>query len=427
MASRSSEPYLTVLSNTNTAAQVRVRVTEFMPVSLFLAYGLSRGLTYLNNLSFTFTFGDLRRIWSHAANGNTISTISATISQGSTAPPTASMTWLQDNSLPNIDVVKYPRLYDYNDLRQWNTAVGTLASGASTVVNVNTVTVGSIPKYIYLFAKQRLADETYLTSDVNCRINSCTFFLNGQPMMTEAQSVDLYQISVKNGNKQTWPQWYKYQGSVLCFAVGSDLQLIDPSDYPGKNKQTTLSAQVSITNPSAESRVYDLQMIAVIPSLCAISAEGGTQLISGFDPSFVKATEMLPNAKQFELMNEPAMIGGGFFDKLWGAVKKVAAPVAQILPAVAAATGNPLAAALGTAANIIGSDSSAVDKASDLYRLAQQARGRGGALMAGAPIGGALIGGRMKKKKRGGCLDCGDDDRPVGHMTNKQLLKQLRI
>ena len=406
IGSTRTDPYITVTSNTNTAASVLVKIAEIVPVTPFLITGLSHGLQYLNNLNFSIGLTNLSRVWCHASSGNTISTISVSIPNA----PVACCNWLSrvEASLDQA-LLPNPRVYEYQNLLLQSQNYGSVNAGQQVIGQTQVIPFPTIPKRVFIFAKRRLNDETYLTSDVNARIDAVKIVYDNNTAMTQADSRQLYNISVKNGLTDTWPQWSKFTGSVLCLEFGSDIPLTNPDDYPGKVRQNSFSAQVTFTNLSASAINFDLDVVVVYPGLLTIGAMG-TSLIQGFDPMFIQNTNDYPAALDYQLSNNPYMLGGGFFDsikKFLGNVIKnapaainKASEIAQVAAPIVSAFNPHLGSQLAMSGMLGQSFAPALQNivGSGMRNNAMSGSGLiGGKLMGGVGIGGKLMGGAIRR------------------------------
>lgn len=440
-------PYITVLTNTNTAATVSATVFEPIIIGCMLQNGLARGLSGVQTYSFSYSYSNLSRVWSHASTGKTFSAGYPLVTVS--ASPKLHLNFI--SQAPSQMNLSRSYVYDYNDLVQYKQTTGIAAAPQATLATPATVYSASsqviqfatIPKRVYIYLKRQLADETYLTSDVCARIESAQVTWNNQNYLTQATSIDLFRMSQRNGLKDTWADWYRYRGSILCLQFGQDL-MFSENDYVGKTMSSNFQVRVNYSNPGLPGSgnvTYDLIVVSVCPGVL-INSDGNSILEIGFNVGDnVPSVRDLPVAYEFELNNAAERIGGlgdiggGFFDSIWSGLKKVGSTLADVVPGalkmlpkagkflgdIGAATGLPI---VSNAGQVLSKVSGALGGA----------RGMGGQLMGGALMGGSglmgsgsvLMGGAMRRR-RGGCGDCVDNSGgSVGVLSNKQLEKRLR-
>lgn len=255
-----------VETNSSTGAVVFAEVTEPMWISPYLwGHREESGLIGIQNLNFNFVFSDLSRIWSHATgNGaSTITSLDVVIQSCEVL-----MHWISPSIIENIPKsISYP-YYELDDFPTTVISPGPdgLPPGVGTTVTTNNIQLNSIPKRVYIFARRRNQDLSFLTSDTYAGIVGLNiFFANRQGLLSGATQQDLYQMSRRNGCEQSWASWTKYQGSVACVCFGMDIGL-SPTESPGLVGNYQFSVKADIVNlnpPGGESINYDLHLLIV--------------------------------------------------------------------------------------------------------------------------------------------------------------------
>ena len=303
---------ITVLSNTNTAAVVNLVFTEriILPPWVYGADKSAAGFTNVQTLDWNFTLNDLSNCWSHAAGGNTISSITSSFF----APPQLDMIFVSRNPL-----LLYPKtlIYPYTDISRYPTPVVTLAAGASFTLPSNNIQLQSIPNRLVMFAREQNSDllgdpsatDTFMNiSNVQIQWGNRNALLGA---MTEQQ---LYQMSVKNGLDLSWTQWNKHVGSLLIIEPPTDLGL-QPDQASGL--LTTLQLQVNVTlnnkGPNSKNVVFYILVLQ----------EGTLSLFEGESRSVFNLNVLQPKdvLASYSKKTEPywkveRMVGGSFFSKL---------------------------------------------------------------------------------------------------------------
>lgn len=385
-------------AGTTTIGGVRTEVydvlfSENLMISPLLAdfQNNDKGLYDITNMTFTFLFGDLSRVWSHSSLGHTITSISATIADIPTTPPY--------NPGPNIGVMANPRLmlkfytpnslveipkvniYNMYDIQPYTSQFASLLNGATKTITSQNQQLRGVPASIFVFARKTISKQTFLDTDSYLAIQGLNInFNNINGILAGAQPEQLYQIAVKNGCNMSWDTWTK-MGSVLKLNFGEDIQL-SPSLSPGVagNFQLQIQALVYNQRPSFEEDQgfdVDFMIVAVYDNLVTI--ENGQLLNEG---SWISQEDVLKakNSEIPEITYDDAnnFYGGDFKSGLKRFVrgaKKYADPAVRIGTELLAPRAAPI-----------------VNRALDLIE------GRG--VVGGEVLGGEVLGGRMRRGGR---------------------------
>ena len=250
-------------------ATVLFTVTEPLLLSpmLYRSGDLQSGLIGVRNMGVqaNFASGQLSRIWSRSPSGGvTLTSVTAAIGAGTTAPPSLLVNYLTP---PLSSQGSIPRQvnYQYNKSETFvNDMNVALAPNASQTFNNNAIQLSTVPKCIYIWASRQNSTKTYLTSDTFFKINSLSLnYLNVSGQFSSMSLQDLYQMCVKNGCELSWPEWSGRTqtigdsrtgrgsvdgmvGSVIKLDV-SDLHI--PSNVAsGMNVNSQLSYTVNVEN-----------------------------------------------------------------------------------------------------------------------------------------------------------------------------------
>ena len=275
-------------SVTPITAVVLFTVTEPLLLSpmLYRSGDLQSGLIGVRNMGVQFNFasGQLSRIWSRSPSaGVTLTSVTAAIGAGTTAPPSLLVNYLTP---PLSSQGSIPRQvnYQYNKSETFvNDMNVTLAAGASQTFNNNAIQLSTVPKCIYIWASRQNSTKTYLTSDTFFKINSLSLnYLNVSGQFSSMSLQDLYQMCVKNGCELSWPEWSGRTqtigdsstdgmvGSVIKLDV-SDLHI--PSNVAsGMNVNSQLSYSVNVENIAAVGIGVQLTTVIVYDGLMTIES-----------------------------------------------------------------------------------------------------------------------------------------------------------
>ncbi len=311
---------LTILTNTSTSATATLEVTEpiYLSPFLFHQHHDESGLIGVSNQSFTFTFGNLQRIWSHSdsnispAPQGTITSLTVTLTSIQTL--LQYMTPQLGTPIPQAITYPYAEITPYPTPQQVP-----LAAGSSTNLTLNNVQLKSIPRRMYVYARQRDQDidatvaSSVGHSDTFAVINNITVTFNNRVgMLSSSTQQDLYQMSVKNGCNSSWNEWSNNVGSVLCMDFGEDIGL-PINQSPGLLGNYQMTFTVNISNTSAASITYALYAVVVNEGTMTLMNGSCQHMIGVLSPQDVLKADSAPEVS-FEKAEH--VYGGSFWDSL---------------------------------------------------------------------------------------------------------------
>ena len=250
-------------------AVIRFTVTEPLLLSpmLYRSGDLQSGLIGVRNMAVQFNFasGQLARVWSRAPSaGVTLTSVTAAIGAGTTAPPTLLVNYLTPPLSSQGSIPRQVNYQYYKSETFVNDMNVNLAPGASQTFNNNAIQLSTVPKCIYIWASRQNSTKTHLTSDTFFKINSLSLnYLNVSGQFSSMTLQDLYQMCVKNGCELSWIEWSGRTNSIGGGPVGvgisdglvgsvlkldvSDLHI--PSNVAsGMNINSQLSYSVNVEN-----------------------------------------------------------------------------------------------------------------------------------------------------------------------------------
>ena len=151
-------------------AVVLFTVTEPLLLSPFQykSAELQSGLIGVRNMgvSFNFASGQLARLWSRAPSGGvTITSATAAIGAGTTAPPSLLVNYLTPPLMSQSQIPRQVNYQYYKAETFVNDMNVSLAANATQRFTNNSIQLSTVPKCIYIWASRRNADKTHLTSD----------------------------------------------------------------------------------------------------------------------------------------------------------------------------------------------------------------------------------------------------------------------
>ena len=341
-----------IVSNTPTAAEVNITVVEplLLPTLIFGQGKTSDAFASVQDLNLSFNLDGLTRVWSHStAGGSTITSITPNIASSQAAYPKL----LFDELTPSPDVAtvemgkqylypyKLPQVYVFDNL------FSGVTSGSTVSNSINSIQFGQIPSAVYVFVKERLADQqstsgpnyrAWTATDTFAAIENVSISINGQAsIMAEASQQQLYQICNKNGLKDCFVAFQKHVGSSLLLQFGSDLPLQNGA-APGMISNFNFQLNnIRIKNTSAATKNYQVCVVPIFDGVLAIR-----------DSQAILQTGLINNqqAIQAPVVNaspEMAMYGSSFFGDLLSGIKSgvsgVVKGVRENLPIIKTVTG----------------------------------------------------------------------------------------
>lgn len=308
---------LNVTTNTPTTSTATLEVTEPLFLSPFyFGHGDESGLIGIQNMSFTFTLGDLTRIWSHSPGGNTFTNFTVNITGASVL-----LNYITPNLLERIPkAISWP----YYEVTPYPTTDGSaLLPGVSRTLTMNSVQLKSIPRRMYIFARRRDQDLTYQTTDTYARINTATVTWNNRTgLLSTATQQDLYQMSIRNGCDLSFNQWTKFVGSVLCIEFGTDIGLA-PNESPGIIGNYQLGLQINITNlDPTDSIIFSLYVVVCNEGTFNMINQSVQHMIGVLSPADVLAVTARGPSVSYEGSHN--VYGGDFWGDVWSGIKDTA-------------------------------------------------------------------------------------------------------
>ena len=418
---------MTVVTNGNGTAQVVLEVTEPMYISP-LVFGSEdeSGLVGVQNMTFTATFGNLQRLWSHnQTNGNPLSALNVTVNSASllfeyiTPNPISPIP--KQVSYPYFSIVSYPTKGSSSFAKSSGT---TFSSGS---LSMNSVQLTSIPRRMYIYA--RYDDSLTQNPTVSASTGPClsdsylalgspnplTVTWNNNQFLSQATHQDLYLMSVKNGLQMSFPQFEGVMdnlpgtnsgvstgvGAILCVDFGTDIGL-NPSEAPGLLGNYQLGLTCNFKNINSQ--------LDITPTLYVVVVyEGSFNVINGtcnHQIGVLTKEDVLKsmNAPMYSYKLAENIFGGDFFSSIKKFVGNVASGVKKAVPAVRRAL--PY-----------------VQKGLDVAKQFGLGGARAGAYGMGE---GVMSGGRRKVVRRRGRGMDGGILVGAGLMTREQLKEKLR-
>lgn len=266
----------------------------------------------------TFTYSNLSRMWSDfKADGD--------------ADRLDEVTWVGNPQLYLLhvmpqDVHPFPPIQylPYYQLNEWPKLSGVgLAQNAETDIWSDVLTFSGIPQRYYIFAREQIRDGPLNASiarqtDTFAQIMNISIQWGTRPaVLSDADTWDLYNMSVRNGNDQSWLQWSKYQGSILCLVPGIDLPL-ESDEAPGVAKKINAQFKIRIKNLSAVQTQFTLFIVPIEEGYSINSNRRITHIENPLAPANVLTAQLSPVSANM-IKN---FYGGSVFSDIFDGIKK---------------------------------------------------------------------------------------------------------
>lgn len=279
------------------------------------------GITWINTMVCNFTFGDLRRIWSHDNTSGTV------LADNAWTVHITGITLLFQSIKPKF-YERIPRVipYAYNEVQMIVTQLGTITnSGVSTSVSLQSINLSAVPRRLMMVVARNTADQGITTSDTYARIDSITLnWATNQGKLASATIQDLYEISVRNGCMMSFTQWTTEIGSVLLIDMGKDIGL-EEGLAPSVLANPQISGTINFTNISSENINFSLFCFVIYEGTLVLSTSQMQKQIASLTPGEVRNAM---GSATVEVGHTPTnAYGGSFWGDVWNGVKSAASNV----------------------------------------------------------------------------------------------------
>lgn len=167
------------------------------------------------------------------------------------------------------------RFYPYFELGRYIKAGGVVNAGvAAQPINSDNISFSSVPKRIYVYLKEREAGaiaNVAQQTDTFAVITSISMNWNNQAgVLSSASQKDLYDMSVRAGSDQSWIQFSRLQGSVVCIEPGISIPL-GALEANGSKGNYQMQLVVGYTNNKTVNCTFDLYVIGVLEGYLEIN------------------------------------------------------------------------------------------------------------------------------------------------------------
>jgi hypothetical protein len=338
---RGAFPYTAVTNpayaDASDAATASVSFVLIMPIMLppFLWNRKEEGMGFwdVDSFSLTTTFTNLARMWSryNIPGGSFLDP---------TNPAAVSVTFNAASLLFRI-LAKSPRVsmpptlnYSHFGITNYSNTVGSLAPGAQQKFNSNSIIVTGVPRRMYVWCAEVVANQTFLTSDTYASILQCEVLWNEETVMSAATPWQVYRIAVKNNCNISWPEWTGnagsggYVGSVLCIDFAQDIGIKREQTAGSLGKQLfQVVLTVKNQNPT-RTIAYQMNCTVIQEGFLTVTGQTGQIYLNPIDRENVLNSRAVPS---LTFKRAESVYGGDFFSDLVSGVNKyVVNPVRSV-------------------------------------------------------------------------------------------------
>lgn len=321
---RGSYAGMEVLTNTQNQATIRLTVTEpilISPMVFGQGSNFTAGFSGIQNMSYTATLGDLRRVMSLTpTQGDPLKLITNNDIIVNVASATLLFNYLTPDPLmpvPRNLVSSYFSIVSYPT----RSSVPVLPNGVVDL-NMQSIQVTSIPRRIYVFARRDDSEQSAFTSDTFMSLpvgeNPVSMTWNNNQFLSQCSTEDLYNISVKNNVNMNYSQFVKHTGSVLCLDFGTDIGLMS-DEAPGSLGNYQMSVRARFKNTSAATITPTLYVVVVYEGTFNVRDGNCSHMIGVLSRKDVLDSRRVPGITYSRAMD---IYGGSFFSKLGSAFRK---------------------------------------------------------------------------------------------------------
>jgi hypothetical protein len=238
----------------------------------------NQGFYGIQNMNMIFNIGSVERVVRGVNNavGNVVVSLQNVTDSKLhftflTAPP--SVLLAPKNIVPYYELPRY--IKDASEL-------GGLIEGGSRRIESQSMQLNQVPDKLIIFLRRKESGSDFTVSDHSLRIKGISInFNNVSGLLSGAQDIDLWKMSVKAGSNQTWqefrgqansytagaPSLVPTSGSYLVLDFAKDIPLSEPYYAPSSLGQFQLQYNIEVENntlaPLASPSQYELVTITM--------------------------------------------------------------------------------------------------------------------------------------------------------------------
>ena len=243
--------------------------------------------------------------------------------------------------MPKRNVVPY-----YSMDRYITGNFGVIANGATPTISTSTISMSSIPDKVFVVVRKPISALDNKTPDVALPITGVSISFNNQSgILSSANQRDLYAISKKAGNKQTWDEFrgstsagiasvsgahqtYLTTGSYFCFQMGRDCNISQDYYAPMSIGQFLLQINVAVDNSTGADFTPEILVVCQSSGVFVTEAGVSNTHLNILDKQSVLDSSSTEGVTESHLKR---MVGGGWLDSL-KSIGSIAGPIMRSIP-----------------------------------------------------------------------------------------------
>ncbi len=361
-----------------------------------------KGFVGLNNITVNMTYqNNPQMIWSHANGTGTTSTLTSVVPSYNAAP-TLYANFMDANNLFAAPDPSKPYYYEILTPDAVLQNYGSVAPGAQFTAQSAVVQLTSLPKAIMVYAKERLQDMTFSSTDTTAWIRSLQVaFMNKQNILANASPRELYRIARQNGYQGSWLDWSKFSGSVLVLVFSKDIPIpaTQATSLQGKFQVQVQQAACTSLYPTRTVN-FDFWLVTLYEGIFEI--KGGQ---SNSNSAVLSTLNILDATKLPQADLDGLVLGGDLFGKIKSFFTKTIPGVARKVYGVA----QKVAPVVQTIASLHPATAKFVPQIEQARRLT------------GTGLQGGRLDGDYHICPTGGCAQCGG----VGKIKRSDLRSKM--
>jgi hypothetical protein len=227
------------------------------------------------------------------------------------------------NSSQSTDLITAKNVVPYTDIPRFITVTNTAVAGqgAEKTLNSNNIQLNQLPDLFIICVRKSIADMTVQDAEYNCVINSASINLNNASgLLSSASQFSLYQLSVKNGSKQTWAQFSGRVNQAITKTGGSSgngglgvqattgsIFVVSPTDLslpsylaPGCIGSFNFQVKLGVTQyvTASNANITPEIVILAVNSGIFSTVAGSSQIFTG-----ILTKSMVEDAKSMQMVN----------------------------------------------------------------------------------------------------------------------------
>jgi hypothetical protein len=338
--SRAFSSHVSVNSVTNGNGSATVSLTLTEPIILSangwsFSRSESRGFAGLQDININLVMGDLYRIWSRASDCNVLSSFTNTITS-------ANLLLNFMTPSPLAPPINFQQAYQYPvmQISQQVTSAGTILNGASATLTSNVIETGNVPSKVLIYARRSNQTRNAGTlvsmqyTDTFARINSLSLQVNNRSaLLSDFAPIALWRLSVRNGLRMSYQQWYKNCGGVVVVDFARDLGYV-----PASTERIQLQATMNVTNlgytiaPVETGASFELYIVPFQPGVMTLKDHKCDISSALFSPADIARAMSQPLGDFNEFYRQQAYSGGNIFSSVGNWFNKAKDAVTPYLP-----------------------------------------------------------------------------------------------